>query len=192
LFFLGALFFVAGLSWGDMTVSTTSLTASTTAAVVVATEPFVSPLGDVDAGIVSGFGLRPVVDVSTAPVATPAPAKPKMEMHEGVDYGVPAGTVVYAAKSGKVIFAGYSKMYASRTDKKEQSRFVIIVHPDHQSTRYVHLSALRVRPGQEVKSGQPLGVVADSDEGSVPVLHFEIRNVQGKAINPEKVMKKAE
>ena len=79
-------------------------------------------------------------------------------MHEGIDYSAPPGTVVRAARSGKVIFAGFSKMYVSRADKKDQSRFVIIRHADGQSSRYVHLAGLRVRPGQDVKPGRSSGL----------------------------------
>jgi len=188
--FLGAFVFVAEVSWGDVTVSTASLSAPTTAAALPVVEPFVSPLGTLDAGIISGFGKRDVPAQSTSTVTLPG--QPKFEMHEGVDYGVQPGTQVCAARSGKVIFAGFSKMYFSRADKKDQHRFVIILHADGQSSRYVHLSNLRVRPGQEVKAGQVLGVVSESDEWTMPVLHFEIRNVQGKAIDPEKVLTDAE
>ncbi len=98
-----------------------------------------------------------------------------------MDYAAPVpGPIVRASRSGKVLFAGFAKMYASRTDKTDQSRFVIIRHPDGKSTRYVHLSGLRIKPGQDVKQGQPIGVLAESDEWTEPVLHFEIRNVQGQ------------
>jgi murein DD-endopeptidase MepM/ murein hydrolase activator NlpD len=113
-------------------------------------------------------------------------------MHEGIDYNATPGTVVRAARSGKVIFAGFSKMYASRADKNDQSRLVIIRHADGQSSRYVHLGAFRVRPGQDVRAGQVLGVVAESDEWMAPVLHFEIRNIQGRAIDPETVITEVE
>jgi murein DD-endopeptidase MepM/ murein hydrolase activator NlpD len=184
--FVGAIIFVLDVSWGDVAISTAPLNAPAAAAVPVVVEPFVSPLGKLDAEIVSDFGRRNVLVQSTSTVV--AAGQPKPEMHEGVDYGVPVGTKVYAARSGKVIFAGFSKMYVSRADKKDQHRFVIILHADGQSSRYVHLSDLRVRPGQEVKSGQVLGVVSESDEWTKPVLHFEIRNAQGKAVDPEKVI----
>ena len=125
---------------------------------------------------------------STAAVST----APKSEMHEGIDYSAAPGTEVRAARSGKVIFAGFSKMYVSRADKNDQSRLVIIRHADGQSSRYVHLGAFRVRPGQDVRSGQVVGVVAESDEWVAPVLHFEIRNIQGRAIDPETVIKEVE
>ena len=184
--FVGAIVFVLDVSRGDVAVSTAPLTSPTTSAALAVEEPFLSPLGALDAGIVSGFGRRESLTASTATVTTPSQAK--TEVHEGVDYGVPPGTMVYASRSGKVIFAGFSKMYTARADKKEQSRFVIIRHADGQSSRYVHLNGLRVRPGQDVKAGQVLGVVAESDEWTVPVLHFEIGMCrEGRSI-PESII----
>jgi murein DD-endopeptidase MepM/ murein hydrolase activator NlpD len=176
-------------------VSTGTLAGSAPVAALLPVEPYVSPFGAREVEIVSGFGKRDVMVQVKPPVAVPGqPALPvtgalqsKTEMHDGVDYAVSPGTEVRSSRSGKVIFAGVSKMYQSRTDKNIQYRLVIIRHADGQSSRYVHLNFLRVRPGQDVKSGQVLGTVAASDEGSVPVLHFEIRTVQGQAVDPETV-----
>jgi len=144
-------------------------------------EPFVPPLTTVKLKIVSGFGKR-TVPASLLP-ANPAPALAS-EIHEGIDYAVAPGTPVRAARAGKVLFAGFSKFYASRKDKKDQSRFIIVRHADGQTTRYVHLATLRVRPMQEVAAGDILGTAASSDEWTVPVVHFEIRNAAGTAVNP--------
>jgi len=130
---------------GGVAVSTAPLSSSAAGPVALLPEPFICPLADPEADIVSPFGPRDVL-VSSAAVAEAAPAK--TEMHEGIDYGVGPGTEVRAARSGKVIFAGFSKMYASRTKKNEQSRLVIIRHADGQSSRYVHLGGFRVRPGR--------------------------------------------
>ena len=172
---LGAIVLDIGVSWGletPVSVSNVELTASATGAALMANEPFINPFGTKKPKIVSGFGKRVI------------PNQPLPEAHDGIDYAAPVGTVVRAARSGKVLFAGFSKSYASRTDKKDQRRFVIIRHIDGRSTRYVHLSGLRVKPGQEVKIGQPIGVLAESDEWTEPVLHFEIRDVQGQPMNP--------
>jgi murein DD-endopeptidase MepM/ murein hydrolase activator NlpD len=166
--------------------SSAALAVITTGAVIAPEEPFRPPIRSEETEIVSGFGKREVVLQSTEPATGNGGAK--FEMHEGVDYGVSPGTEVRASKSGKVLFAGFSKMYVSRTDKTDQHRLVIIRHADGDSSRYVHLSALRVRPGQEVKAGQVIGVVAESDEWVTPVLHFEIRDVKGRPMDPELVM----
>ena len=182
--------FVLGASWGDVVISGIPLASSATGAALLIEEPFICPLAAKDADVVSPFGKREVVAPSTGTVS--GAVQPKVEMHEGIDYAATPGTAVRASRSGKVIFAGFSKMYVSRTNKNEQHRFVIIRHPDGKSSRYVHLSGLRIRPGQDVKAGQVLGVVAESDEWAVPVLHFEIRNVQGQPVDPEKEITEVE
>ena len=176
---VGAIVFALDVSWGldaPVNVSSVSLTGGATGPALLADEPFVNPFGTKKPRIASGFGKRDIAN------------QPMPETHDGVDYAASAGSVVRAARSGKVIFAGFSKMYASRTDKTQQHRFVIIRHSDGKSSRYVHLNVLRVRPGQEVQSGQPLGVLAESDEWTEPVLHFEIRDVQGQPVNPTHMM----
>jgi murein DD-endopeptidase MepM/ murein hydrolase activator NlpD len=140
--------------------------------------PFAVPLAT-KAKIVSGYGKRNVVKPNA-----PAGAPPEPEAHEGVDFRVAPGASVYAAQAGKVLFAGFSKEYVSRADKKQQHRFVIIRHADGKSTRYVHLNTVKVRPGLEVAAGDIIGTASDSDEWKDPVLHFEIRDEQGKPLNP--------
>jgi murein DD-endopeptidase MepM/ murein hydrolase activator NlpD len=161
--------------------SSAPLTAPATAVV----EPFVWPVAKIVAGhqskIVSGFGKRKVPDVDPAQLGKPSD---QMELHEGVDFAVPVDTPVRAARSGKVIFAGFSSAYASRLDKTEKSRLVILQHSDKTSSRYVHVDHLRVRPGDSVVSGQALASVTDSDEWEKPVLHFEIRDENGRALDP--------
>jgi murein DD-endopeptidase MepM/ murein hydrolase activator NlpD len=148
----------------------------------VVEEPFIWPVGGAKPKIASGFGKRQAPAVKGA--------ARKTEMHEGVDLRVAPGAAVHAAQSGKVLFAGFSKMYVSRADKKEQSRFLILRHADGKSTRYVHLNVLKVRPGQEVQAGEVIATASESDEWQEPVLHFELRDPSGKALNPAKFVVK--
>jgi len=142
-----------------------------------ALEPYVCPVSSGRCTVVSGFGTRKI------------PGKTETERHDGVCLRIAEGQSVRAARSGKVIFAGFSKEYASRANKKEQSRLVIVRHADGQSTRYVHLNSLSVRPPQDVKAGAVLGTAANSDEWPESVLHFEIRDVTGKPVNPAPLLK---
>jgi murein DD-endopeptidase MepM/ murein hydrolase activator NlpD len=158
-------------------------TPAATSGVLLSTEPFVNPFGTKKPKIVSGFGSREVQLPALLPGTTTQAVK---EMHEGVDYRAFPGSAVKAARSGKVIFAGFSKMYVSRADKTDQHRLVIIRHSDGTSTRYVHLNTLHVKPGQDVQAGQVLGVLAESDEWKEPVLHFEVRDIRGQAMDPVK------
>src|SRR5690349_4956167 len=123
---MGAVLFAVRVSWGQdavIGISTAPLIGNTTGAALAADEPFVNPFGTKKPRIVSGFGKRTIANQSVP------------EMHEGADYAAAEGTPVRAARSGKVIFAGFSKMYASRADKTEQNRLVIIRHADGKSSR---------------------------------------------------------
>jgi murein DD-endopeptidase MepM/ murein hydrolase activator NlpD len=181
---VGVVVLARALSWGEVTLSSSTLGVATTGAVLL-DEPFVNPFGTKQPKIDSGFGKRDVPPALLMPGTT---AQMLKEVHDGVDYRAMAGSAVRAARSGKVIFAGFSKMYVSRADKTQQHRLVIIRHPDGKSTRYVHLSALRVKPGQEVQSGQVIGMLAESDEWTEPVLHFEIRDLRGQPMDPAKLI----
>ena len=167
--------FALGVSRGEVLLSSAPLMGAATGASVLPEEPFVNPFGTKKPKIVSAFGKRNIPEAlrslavarngaGPTKLGTQGMASPFSERHEGVDYTALPGSAVRAARSGKVIFAGFSKMYVSRADKNEQNRLVIIRHADGKSSRYVHLSALHIRPGQDVQSGQVLGVLAESDE----------------------------
>ena len=155
-------------------------TVTSVSGVQVTTEPYVWPVARILNGhhvkIVSKFGRRL------------APETHLEELHEGVDFGVPEASAIRAARSGKVLFAGFSSAYVSRMDKTDKNHLVILRHADGRSTRYVHLNSLRVRPGQVVAAGDLLGTSSDSDEWTEPVVHFEIREANGKALDPIKFL----
>jgi len=187
---VGVVALVSNPSRGEVALSSAPLTLGATDASVLAAEPFYNPFGTKLPRIVSGYGKRQVPpQLKALVVSSGAAVLPVLpETHDGLDYAAFPGSAVRASRSGKVIFAGFSKMYVSRQDKTQQHRLVIIRHADGQSSRYVHLSALRVRPGQDVQRGQVLGVLSESDEWTEPVLHFEIRDIRGQTIDPSKVI----
>lgn len=100
-------------------------------------------------------------------------------LHPGIDIGVPIGTPVYAADSGTVIAAGWESGYGKR---------VMIAHGDGLVTLYGHLSSIRVKPGQQVKRGQVVGLSGMSGNATGPHLHFEVR-VDGTPVNPTRYLR---
>ena len=192
---IGALFVCSGPGLADNFTPPAASTAPFNIGVSTDTEPFIWPVAKLIAGkkvqVVSKYGTRKAFAAAivgrTPPGATPIVALSSStvdEMHEGIDFAVPPGSSVRAARSGKVLFAGFSGAYVSRADKKDKNRLVIVMHADGRSSRYVHLARLLVGPRQTVKAGDPVGTSAPSDEWVQPVLHFEIREANGKALDP--------
>ncbi|MEV5685025.1 peptidoglycan DD-metalloendopeptidase family protein [Streptomyces sp. NPDC052164] len=86
--------------------------------------------------------------------------------HTGVDFPVPTGTSVKSVASGKVVSAGWAGAYGYQ---------VVIRHSDGKYSQYAHLSALHVREGQKVSSGQRIARSGSTGNSTGPHLHFEIR-----------------
>ena len=98
--------------------------------------------------------------------------------HDGIDIATPYGSPVYAARPGRVVFAGWYYAYG---------RAVIVDHGDGLQTLYGHASKLLVLTGQPVGQGQLIARVGTSGRSTGPHLHFEVR-VNGSPVNPMRYM----
>ncbi len=122
--------------------------------------PWNAPLGN--APISSGFGAR----------TDPFLGRPAM--HTGVDFRAPMGYPAPAALGGRVVSAGWDGGYGNMVDIDAGNGIV---------TRYGHLSAIKVKVGDTVKTGQIIGRVGSTGRSTGTHLHYEIR-VNGKPIDP--------
>jgi lipoprotein NlpD len=86
----------------------------------------------------------------------------------------PARTKVKAAASGTVIFSSQLKNYGET---------VIIRHKDNLATVYTHLKKRYVKTDQNIKKGETIAIVGETDDTGNAYINFEIR-LQGKARNP--------
>jgi murein DD-endopeptidase MepM/ murein hydrolase activator NlpD len=86
--------------------------------------------------------------------------------HEGVDLSAEEGSPIYAAHSGKVLFAGRGlRGYGN----------LVVIRGDNLMTVYGHTSRLYVSRGEEVQRGDYIAAVGETGHASGPHLHFETR-----------------
>ena len=91
----------------------------------------------------------------------------KTQFHNGMDFGIPIGTPVYAALNGKVIAAGNNGRY-------QYGKYVLIEHDNGLVTLYAHLSRHAVSAGQRVETGQLIAYSGNTGYSTGPHLHFTV------------------
>lgn len=94
--------------------------------------------------------------------------------HKGVDLAAPAGTPIYATRSGSVTVAKASS---------SAGNYVTINHGDGYSSVYMHMTSYVVSVGQSVTQGQLIGYVGSTGISTGPHLHFGIM-LNGSYVNP--------
>jgi murein DD-endopeptidase MepM/ murein hydrolase activator NlpD len=99
--------------------------------------------------------------------------------HQGLDYHAPRGTRVVAANSGTVLLA--MRLFF-------EGNCVIVDHGQGLMTLYMHLSKFKVRKGQKVRRGQPLGLSGATGRATGPHLHLAVR-WEGIYLDPSKLLK---
>lgn len=114
--------------------------------------------------ITSGYGRRS------------APTAGASTFHQGVDFGVAAGTPVGAPQVGTVEAVGFSQSLG---------KYVVVDHGGGTKTRYGHLSSIDVARGDALGQGQTLGRVGSTGRSTGPHLHYEVF-VNGKRVDPTK------
>ena len=95
-------------------------------------------------------------------------------MHQGVDFGAAWGTPIYAASSGRVVFAGRHGGHGN---------YVKIDHGGNIGTGYGHMSRIAAAVGEMVRQGQVIGYVGSTGLSTGPHLHYEVYR-GGVPINP--------
>lgn len=160
-------------------------------------------------GSSAGRGVAPVVvgSADPAPSVTPTPAEPAPapkapaptadssqgfiwpasgavlagfdeSRNKGVDIGGKAGDPVAAAADGRVVYAG--------AGLRGYGNLIILKHNDTYLTAYAHNQKLLVKEDQNVKKGQKIAEMGNTDADRVK-LHFEVRR-QGKPVDPSRYL----
>lgn len=102
------------------------------------------------------------------------PLTGEKDFHPGLDISADKGDPVYATADGKVTNAAMAGNYGN---------LIVIDHGFGIETRYGHLSAFKVRDGQDVKRGDLLGLVGATGRTTGSHLHYEVR-ANGRILNP--------
>lgn len=130
--------------------------------------PFVRPAGQPvrASNVSSGFGTRwhPVLG--------------GYRFHAGIDLVAPVGTLILATAPGIVTRAGWCGGYGL---------CVTVDDGNGYQTLYGHLSRADVIAGQDVTSGQRLGLVGSTGRSTGPHLHYEVR-INGHPVDPRPYM----
>lgn len=116
----------------------------------------------------SPFGYRRLVNEPTT-------------FHGGIDYVGALGSTVRATKAGTVVTAAPNGTY------NRYGNLVVIKHTDPREapySLYAHLNSIRVRKGQIVRAGQPIGTMGNTSASAGDPnhtvrthLHFELLKV---------------
>jgi murein DD-endopeptidase MepM/ murein hydrolase activator NlpD len=102
------------------------------------------------------------------------PLTGEKDFHPGLDISADKGDPVYATADGKVSNASAAGNYGN---------LVTLDHGYGLETRYGHLSAFKVKAGQDVKRGDLLGLVGSTGRTTGNHLHYEVR-ANGRILNP--------
>ncbi len=108
---------------------------------------------DITTAVTSGFGFRQ------------HPVTGTWHLHRGVDLALPIGSGVSTPLAGTVI---------RRSEDALNGLMLTIDHGFGVTTTYCHLSAAVVTRGQELRSGDRLGLTGNSGQSTGPHLHYQL------------------
>ncbi len=94
--------------------------------------------------------------------------------HMGLDIAARIGTPVMAPADGVVVFSGYDGGFG---------KMVRLAHGFGYTTIFGHLSKILVKPGDEIRRGDTIGLLGSTGRSTGPHLHYEVHE-DGRSVNP--------
>src|SRR5688572_24522540 len=94
-----------------------------------------------------------------------------------LDFGMPVGTAVHAARDGVVVLVEDSHdVGCAREECGRYANFVVVLHSDGTTGEYFHLErrSVQVRVGDRVQRGQWLARSGNTGFSTAPHLHFGV------------------
>ena len=101
------------------------------------------------------------------------------QRNDGIDIEAPKDTIVHAADSGTVVYAG--------NEVRGMGNLLLVSHGGGYITAYGYNDSLLVKKGDKVKKGQAIAKVGTTGNAPDPRLHFEVRH-GNKTIDPITVL----
>jgi len=102
------------------------------------------------------------------------PVTGRVKPHNGVDFAMPTGTPILSTGHGRVTRVA-SHRYAGK--------YIDIDEFGPYSTRFLHLSKILVKKGQQVERGQVIALSGNTGRSTGPHLHYEL-HIKGRPVNP--------
>ena len=107
------------------------------------------------------------------------PISGEYKNHGGIDFCADYGQNIYAAESGRVVFANSTDDWGDG-----YGYYVMIQHDNGLMTLYAHCSSITVTDGEYVNRGQTIGYVGSTGYSTGSHLHFEVFD-GGVKMDPE-------
>ena len=105
------------------------------------------------------------------------------ENRHAVDFAAATATEVLAARDGTVmqLESGFDDAEPGDDDAIDRANFIRILHDDGSMALYAHLQpdGVRVRLGERVRRGQPIGLSGSTGFSTGPHLHFVVQVNRG-------------
>ena len=135
-------------------------------------------LGDRNATHDDDFAYRlPYRDGETYPLTQGYNGKFSHANKYALDFTMPEGTPVCAARGGTVIDVKEDSNAGCRSSRcKDDANYILILHDDGSYGEYVHLckDGSTVVPGATIKKGEVIGYSGNTGWSSGPHLHFSV------------------
>lgn len=103
------------------------------------------------------------------------------ELQHALDFDMPEGTPIYAARPGTVVMLEEGNTEGGPTeDMMEFANFITVIHDDGTFADYSHLrhNGVNVQVGQQVRMGQLIGYSGATGFATGPHLHFVVKKTK--------------
>lgn len=109
------------------------------------------------------------------------PITRRVQAHMGVDFELPEGSPIYAARTGVVVRFGRNRAAGN---------YVVLLHANGAESSYNHMNRLnnKIHRGLKLNAGEPLGEVGCTGYCTKAHLHFAVRK-NGRMVDPLKFLR---